>query len=147
MKKNPNLEEFFSMFHTNNEENTETEKEIEKNKELFEISSNPYVLFGSIIAGHQQYQVIHKISKTKNGEMYEQIEQKVKKKYYDNLFKLFLQLERLGILPEFKLREGYPVEDMLETLKNFLEYYENLEEYEKCIILKKYQDFFKKVKN
>lgn len=109
---------------------------------------NTFIIFGSVIMGVSNFSLIDQIYSNRYQNHYNNVRQSVQLKYFTTLAK---SLHRLGDIPpdtvnslidEFKLPTiNYALNEMLEV-------FEQVEQYEQCIIIAKYlQLFSKKVVN
>ena len=116
------------------------DEEVYKEHNIAEVLKNPYVLMGMVVSGIENFHLINKIYTIKYKEEYEKVRNKIKYKYYT---KLHLHLTRITleeVQESYGIGDGFDLDRCLEALNELLEYFQNLEQYEKCATIVKYTD-------
>lgn len=102
---------------------------------------NPFVLMGMVIRGLENYDIMDMMYMKRHPENYKRVRAITKFKYFN---KLYGYLNRIDIdkLPKeiYKVSESFGREGSYVSLENMLRYFEKIEHYEKCAVVKKYQD-------
>lgn len=110
-----------------------------------QVLDNDFVLFGTVIRGVENYFIIDKIYSYKFGEEYDSVSDSIKMKYFNALIKY---LERIDITQSDTLGDlldEFEPQVVKNVLQELLDFYEEKEVYEQCVIIFKFFDiFFKK---
>lgn len=130
-KLDPNT--FFSIFEANDEL-------VYKEHQVEDLLENPYVLIGMVIRGLENYNLIDMMYLKSYPEQYQRVREIVKHKYFNGLYKYLVKLDSKENKGEFKIGDSFDRESVLYGLGTLLQFYEELEEYEKCAVIKRYMD-------
>lgn len=116
------------------------DEEIYQEHGVSEVLSNPFVLLNMVVRGIENYQLMDLLYSRNYPKEYIKVKDKIKYKYY---LKLFSYLNRITIpenTEDFNIGESYDIETTFLSLESMKDYFESLEEYEKCGKIKKYID-------
>ena len=102
--------------------------------------NNPYVLMGMVLKGLENYSIMDMMYKKRYPEQYNEVRDTIKYKYYNRLYKYLsrIQLDKLEDI--YKIGESYNSESVFISLEGLKMFFQDIEQYEKCAIIKKYQD-------
>ena len=135
--KKLNSDDLFNIFSVGDEEIFKEHK--------IAVMDNSFILLGMVIRGVENYFIIDKMYNRRYGEHYDSVRDSIKLKYFNGL---------VNYLERVKDIQSDTVEDLVDefgpqainyALEELLEFYKELEMYEKCaIIFKFYELFFKK---
>jgi len=95
-----------------------------------------------VIRGVENYFIIDQLYQNRYEKQYELVREKIKLKYFSGLMEY---LRRIGTIPADTL---YIIEDefggqaIKYALEEMMQFFEQIEYYEQCIVLKKYFDIF-----
>lgn len=112
-----------------------------------EVLSNPYVLIGMVIRGLENYQIMDNMYLRSYPEQYKEVRSTVKLKYYNGLYQYLTRVDLDTFNPRYTIGESYDSQDVLFGLDTMLSYYEELEMYEKCAVIKKFMDLVRENSN
>lgn len=101
---------------------------------------NPFVLMGMVLKGLEQYELMDILYTRNYGEKYKEIRSKVKLKYYLRLFGYLERIDSTSFEDIYQISLEYPIEETYTKLNDFLNYFESLEYYENCAVVKRYID-------
>ena len=101
---------------------------------------NPFVLMGMVLKGLEQYELMDILYTRNYGEKYKEIRPKVKLKYYLRLFEYLERIDSSSFEDIYQISLEYPIEETYTKLNDFLLYFESLEHYENCAVIKRYID-------
>ena len=133
--KKLNSDDLFNIFSIGDEE-------IYKEHKIEEVMDNSFILLGMVIRGVENYYIIDKMYANRYQEHYDSVRDSIKLKYFNGLVNY---LERAGTI------QSDTVEDLIGefgpqaihyALEELLEFYKELEFYEKCAIIFKFYEFF-----
>jgi len=116
------------------------DEEVYKENGVEEVLSNPYVLIGMVIKGLENYQIMDNMYLRSYPEQYKEVRDTVKLKYYNGLYQYLTRVEVDTFTSTYSIGESYDSQDVLFGLDTMLYYYEGLEMYEKCVVIKKFMD-------
>ena len=102
--------------------------------------NNPYVLMGMVLKGLENYSIMDMMYKKRYPEQYNEVRDTIKYKYYSKLYKYLsrIQLDKLEDI--YKIGESYNSESVFISLEGLKMFFQDIEQYEKCAVIKKYQD-------
>lgn len=116
------------------------DEEVYKENNVSELLDNPYVLIGMVVRGVQNWHIMDIMYKRSHPKEYSRVRRKVMYKYF---VKVCGYLERLDI-NNFKtlytIGDSYDIKEVKESFDQLLKYFEDIEYYEKCAIVKSYLD-------
>jgi hypothetical protein len=133
--KKLNSDDLFNIFSIGDEE-------IYKEHKIEEVMDNSFILLGMVIRGVENYYIIDKMYDRRYGQYYDSVRDSIKLKYFNGLVNY---LERAGTI------QSDTVEDLIDefgpqainyALEELLEFYKELEMYEKCAIIFKFYELF-----
>ena len=119
---------FFDMFDYSDEKDLERAGAIEALSDFLE---HPYIIFGSVIRGVENYYIVREMFSKKYKEQFKSIEESLQKKYFDRLYTM---LERFDESNSNHILEAMRFErhESGWALLELREYFEAIEDYEKC---------------
>jgi hypothetical protein len=132
--KKLNSDDLFNIFSVGDEEIFKEHK--------IEVMDNSFILFGMVVRGVENYYIIDKMYDRRYGEYYISVRDSIKLKYFNGLVNY---LERVSAI------QSDTVEDLIDefgpqainyALEEMLEFYKELEFYEKCAIIFKFYELF-----
>ena len=126
-------DKLFSIFEAGDEE-------VYQENNVSELLDNPYVLIGMVVRGVQNWHIMDIMYKRSHPKEYSRVRRRVMYKYF---VKICGYLERLDI-NNFKtlytIGDSYDIKEVKESFDQLLKYFEDIEYYEKCAIVKSYLD-------
>jgi len=118
------------------------DEEIYKEHQVEDVLDNSFVLFGMVIKGVENYYIIDQLYEKRYGEQYDSVRESIKLKYFIGLVRY---LERIGEIPEDTLpiiEDEFGLQAIDYALQEMLDLFIEVEYYEKCTILSKFQQLF-----
>lgn len=102
------------------------------------------VLFKNATLGIEKYELLHIIYSKGYGKVYEDIADSVKHRYFNKMYHYLadVKLEEIGTIKEIVPSLDEKV--VKSSLNKLILYFQDLEEYEKCAVIKKILDLLKK---
>lgn len=125
----------FSKFFADEKEIVEEEKEL---KEEIEFDDKFY--FGMVVTGVKNYEFLDVIYTNKYGEKYLEACDSIKHRYFEMLFENLSKIEYKNLDAILDTASFLGIDETKESLDTMLQYYVDLEEYEKCTSIKKLMD-------
>ena len=120
---------FFDMFDYSDESDLERAGAIEALSDYLE---HPFILFGSVIRGVENYYIIREMYSRKYKEQFESIEESLQHKYFN---RLYIMLERFDESNSNHVLEAQRFErhESGWALLELRQFFEEVEDYEKCV--------------
>jgi uncharacterized protein (UPF0305 family) len=110
-----------------------------------EVVDNTFILFGMAIRGVENYFIIDKMYASRYQEHYDSVRDSIKLKYFNGLVNYLERVKDIKADTVEELADEFGPQAIKYGLEELLEFYKELEMYEKCaIIFKFYELFFKK---
>jgi hypothetical protein len=136
--KKLNSDDLFNIFSVGDEE-------IFKEHRIEDIMDNTFILFGMAVRGVENYYIIDKMYDRRYGEHYFSVRDSIKLKYFNGLVNYLERVKDIKVDTVEELKDEFGPQAIKYALEELLEFYKELEMYEKCaIIFKFYELFFKK---
>jgi hypothetical protein len=108
---------------------------------LEDVFNNPFVLMGTIIRGLENYELMDLLYKRNYPKEYQVVESSLKYKYFSRLFDYLCRINTSSFDKKYKIGESYDRLAVYNGLNCLRLYFEHYEEYEKCVVIKKYISF------
>jgi hypothetical protein len=136
--KKLNSDDLFNIFSIGDEE-------IYKEHKIEDMMDNTFILFGMVVRGVENYFIIDKMYTNRYQERYDSVRENIKLKYFNGLINYLERVRVLQVDIVEELKDEFGPQAIKYALEEMLEFYKELEMYEKCaIIFKFYELFFKK---
>ena len=135
--KKLNSDDLFNIFSIGDEE-------IYKEHNIEDMMDNTFILFGMVVRGVENYFIIDKMYDSRYQERYDSVRENIKLKYFNGLVNY---LERIKVLQSdtvIDIEDEFGLQAIKYALEELLEFYKELEMYEKCAIIFKYYQLFLK---
>lgn len=101
---------------------------------------NPFVLMGMVLRGMENFQVMDAMYKRQYPKEYEKVRRSVQYKYFSKLFEYLTRVDDLTVETVYKIGQSFEKGNVFLSLDSLRVFFEQVEEYEKCYIIKKFQD-------
>ena len=135
--KKLNSDDLFNIFSIGDEE-------IYKEHKIEDMMDNTFILFGMVVRGVENYFIIDKMYASRFQERYDSVRENIKLKYYNGLVNYLERIKALQSDTVLFLKDEFGSQAIKYALEEMLEFYKELEMYEKCaVIFKFYELFFK----
>ena len=130
-KLNPHT--LFSIFEQGDEE-------VYKEHGVEEHLENPFVLMGMVLRGIDNYHLMDIMYMRQYPEQYKDVRKVTKYRYYNKLLSYLTKIDSTNFDTIYKIGESFETGQAFIGLDTLRKYYESIEQYEKCAIVKRYQD-------
>jgi len=107
---------------------------------LFE---NPYVLMGMVVRGLENYSIIDGMYMMRYKEQYESVRETVKEQFYNRLYAYLLRINLKKFENIYVITEEYDKMGVFHALDQLLYYYQEKEYYERCAVIKSFDDLLR----
>jgi len=101
---------------------------------------NPYVLMGMVLRGMENYHIMDVMYKRQYPKEYKKVKKMVQYKYFNKLYSYLTRIDNLTVESIYRIGESFDKGSVFLSLDNLRMFFEVIEEYEKCLIIKKFQD-------
>lgn len=101
---------------------------------------NPFVLMGMVVRGIDNYSLLDKIYLKNHKDHYKPVRELTKYKYFTKLYEYLLRIDYNKFETRYTISESYNSPHTNVNLNVLLQYFESIEHYEKCAVIKKYID-------
>ena len=136
--KKLNSDDLFSIFSVGDEE-------IFKEHKIGNMMDNTFILFGMAVRGVENYFIIDKMYAHRYQERYDSVRENIKLKYFNGLVNYLERVKDIKADTVEELVDEFGPQAIKYALEEMLEFYKELEMYEKCAIIFKFHElFFKK---
>lgn len=116
------------------------DEEIYKEAGVEEQLNNPFVLMGMVLKGLENYEIMDMMYLKRHPEHYKEVRELTKYKYYNKLYSYLTRLDSLNFDDVYKIAESFGKDESFLGLETLLRYYEKIEQYRKCAVIKRYQE-------
>ena len=106
--------------------------------------NNPFVLMGMVVKGLENFLMMDIMYTRHYGQDYKRVKSTIKYKYFNKLLGYLKRIDSTNFNQVYKIGESFDRQTVVASLDTLRVYYELLEEYEKCAIIKRYQDLVTK---
>lgn len=118
------------------------DEEVYREHQSEAVLDNSFVLFGMVVKGVENYYIIDQLYEKRYGQQYDCVRDSIKLKYFIGLMRY---LERIEEIPEgtvIALQDEFGLQSINYALQEILDLFIEVEYYEKCTILSKFQQLF-----
>lgn len=116
------------------------DEEIYKEHGVEEHLQNPFVLMGMVLRGIDNFHMMDMMYMRQYPSHYKKVRNITKYKYFNKLYGYLLRIDSNSFEDIYKIGESFDSKQTKNGLDILRVYYERLEEYEKCAVIKKYID-------
>jgi len=104
---------------------------------------NPFVLLGMVLRGLENYYLMDLMYMKRHPKHYKEVRQVTKYKYFNKLYGYLNRIDSKGFSDIYDIGTSFNSNDIISGLEVLLKFYEEVEQYEKCAVIKRYQDLVK----
>ena len=101
---------------------------------------NPYVLINMVVRGLENYKIMDQMYIERYPKQYKNTRNVIQYKYFNKLFNHLNRVNFDKINKDCLIGDSYEIMHNLYFLEGFMFYYERIEQYEKCAVIKNYVD-------
>ena len=100
---------------------------------------NPFVLMGMVLRGIENYNLMDIMYMRQYPEHYKKVRRITKYKYFNKLYGYLSRIRTQDFNETYSIGESFEIKNVDRALNTLRGYYEGLEEYEKCAVIRDYQ--------
>lgn len=116
------------------------DEQVYKEHGIEDMLKNPYVLMGMVMQGLQSYCTMDLLYQRNFPKEYKKAAKGIKYTYYNKLYSYLIRIDCDEDQSMYRIGETYEKEEVQAALDLLRVYFEEIEEYEKCAVIKKYID-------
>ena len=116
------------------------DEQIYRENNVEDVLKNPYVLIGMVVTGVENYYFMDKMYSIKHPKLYGRVKSNIKHKYYSRLFKYLDRINPDEFNSIYRIGLDYEIDKSLRYMYDLLFYFEEMEEYRKCKVIKHFAD-------
>lgn len=116
------------------------DEEVYKEHGVEEILENPFVLIGMVVRGIENYHMMDMMYTRRYPKEYANVKEITKYKYYTKLFSYLERIDSTSFKEVYKVGESFEIKSVEKGLYTLMMYFQNIEHYEKCAVIKRYYD-------
>ena len=116
------------------------DEEIYKEHGMEETLKNPFVLMGMVVNGIQNFDLMDMMYARNYPEEYKEVKHTIKYKYFTKLYGYLCRINHDTFEDKHNIGESYDSADIYYGLNVLKDYFESIEQYEKCGTIKKYME-------
>lgn len=105
-----------------------------------DVLDNPFVLMGMILRGLENFELMDMMYSRNFPEEYKSVKTIIKYKYYNKLYNYLRRIDSTSFKDEYTIGEAFDSENVYKALDDLRVYYETIEEYEKCAVIKNFRE-------
>ena len=117
------------------------DEQVYKEHGIEDTLKNPFVLMGMVVNGLHNYDLMDIMYARNYPKEYSKVKEGLKRKYFTKLYGYLCRIDVDSFEDIYNIGESYDGGDIYVGLDTLRVYFETLEEYEKCAIIKKYMNF------
>ena len=105
-----------------------------------DVLDNPFVLMGMILRGLENFELMDMMYSRNFPEEYKEVKVMIKYKYYNKLYNYLRRIDSTSFKDEYTIGEAFDSENVYVALDTLRMYYEVIEEYEKCAVIRNFRE-------
>lgn len=128
-----NKDTLFSIFEQGDEE-------IYAEHKVTGVMDNPYVLLGMVIRGMENWHLMDIMYQRSYAKQYQRVRDTIRVKYMSKLVGYLEKIDATKFETIYTIGDSYESKTSMRALNDLLNYFESIEMYEKCAVIKTYID-------
>lgn len=116
------------------------DEEIYKEHGMSKVMNSPYVLLGMVVRGVENFNLMDVMYSRQYPKEYKRNRKNIIYRYFTKLFSYLDRIEDEPSKVVEELEQGFDYTQIIMSLDFMREYFEKIEHYEKCAVIKKYID-------
>ena len=116
------------------------DEEVYEENNVSGLLDNPYVLIGMVVRGVQNYHLMDVMYKRSYPQEYTKVRQKIKLNYFLRIAGYLQRLDVKSFSTIYTIGDSFDVREVQEAFEHLIAYFEKIEYYEQCALVKSYLD-------
>ena len=118
------------------------DEEVYRENGVEDLLHNTYILLGMTIKGVENYFIMEQMYQNRYGETFSTVKDSIKLKYFTGLIKYLERIDLSQSDTVLELKYEFGPQAIKYALEEMLEFYQEIEYYEKCAIIFKFYQLF-----
>ena len=120
------------------------DEEVYEEHGVTDVLDNPFVLMGMVLRGLENYKLMDILYQRNYPDEYKLKEPYIKFKYYNRMYGYLTRIEWNSFEDIYKIGQSFDALATYASLEDLMYYFEKIEHYEKCAVIKKFLVFLYK---
>lgn len=116
------------------------DEEVYKEHGVEEILENPFVLIGMVVRGIENYHMMDMMYTRRYPKEYKNVREITQYKYFTKLYSYLTRIDSTNFENIYEIGESFEARNVEKGLYTLMKYFENIEHYEKCAVIKRFYD-------
>lgn len=116
------------------------DEEVYRENNVDNLLENPYVLMGMVVRGVENWYLMDLMYKRSHPKEYSRVRPTIRLKYYNKLLGYLKRLDPNKFETVYTIGDSFDSREVEDRLTDMIQFYESIEQYEKCAIVKSYID-------
>ena len=116
------------------------DEQVYKEHGMEDALKNPFVLMGMVMKGVENYYMMDIMYVRQYPDQYRHVREAVKQKYFTKLYGYLTRIDSTKFETFYRIGESFEKDDVFLALDTIRTFFEEIEHYEKCAVIKKFQD-------
>ena len=114
------------------------DEEVYRENKVEGLLDNPYVLMGMVLRGLENWAIMDNMYTRAHPNEYQHVREGIKYKYYNKLYGYLSRIPDNKFDSVYRIGESFASAEIQRGLNTLLYFFQDLEEYEKCAVVKNY---------
>ena len=119
------------------------DEEIYEEHGVTEVLDNPFVLMGMVLRGLENYRLMEVLYMRNYPEEYEKARPAIRLKYYTTLYTYLKRIDWTKYENIYRIGQSFDINTTYKALEDLRKFFEKVEHYEKCAVIKEFIDHLK----
>ena len=116
------------------------DEQVYQEHNLQSLLQDPYVVVGTVVTGVENFYLIDKIYSLRFKQDYQNIREGIRLKYYNKLYNYLLEISSMDSHLLSNIATDFDIDRSIHSLTDMLYFFQDIEHYEKCAVIKKFTD-------
>ena len=116
------------------------DEQVYQEHNLQSLLQDPYVVVGTVVTGVENFYLIDKIYSLRFKQDYQNIREGIRLKYYNKLYNYLLEISSIDSHLLSNIATDFDIDRSIHSLTDMLYFFQAIEHYEKCAVIKKFTD-------
>jgi hypothetical protein len=116
------------------------DEQVYQEHNLQSLLQDPYVVVGTVVTGVENFYLIDKIYSLRFKQDYQNIREGIRLKYYNKLYNYLLEISSIDSHLLSNIATDFDIDRSIHSLTDMLYFFQGIEHYEKCAVIKKFTD-------
>jgi hypothetical protein len=122
------------------------DEQVYKEHGMEDALKNPFVLMGMVMKGVENYYMMDIMYVRQYPAQYKHVREAVKQKYFTKMYNYLTRIDSTKFETFYRIGESFEKDDVFLALDTLKYFFEEIEHYEKCAVIKKFQDLLQETR-